>query len=170
MLVNRFLSAKTKKWVKDNRIERSTTSFKNSRTIGILFSVGDADKLEVIKKFIQDLETEGKEVKVLAYLPQKKENQEFLYDFFTKKDINFWGNYRSNEVTKFTEHNFDYLFNIDFETNELINGVLAQSKAKCRVGFYKANSDRYYELMVTVKEKSIEQLVEEMYKYTSMLN
>ena len=54
---------------------------------------------------------DGKQVQVLEFLPKKKENPEFMFDYFTIEDLNFWGKLSNEQVEKFTKINFDYLFN-----------------------------------------------------------
>ncbi|MEM8567904.1 MAG: hypothetical protein AAGF85_15685 [Bacteroidota bacterium] len=43
------------------------------------------------------------------------------------------------------------------------------SKAKCRIGGYNKENSRFCEMMVEGKEKTVESLLMEMYKYTQLL-
>jgi len=168
--VKKFLNIRTRSWIRKNDTQRGTVSYINSKSIGIIFSMDDKKKHDAIKKFVKTLEEDGKEVEVLGYLGKKKENHEFLFDFFTSKDINFWGNYTSDEVTNFARKQFDYLFHIDLKPEVLIHGILALSKAKCRVGKYSEGNDKLYEMMVDVKSNDYDSIIHEMYRYTSILN
>lgn len=168
--MNKLLSVNTNKWAKNNSSQRSSTKYSSSESIGILFSIDDRGKHDIVKSLIKRFEADGKSVEVLAFLPDKKENHEFLFDFFTKKDISFWGKYRSGHVTKFINNSFDYLLHIDFEDNEVINGILAQSKAKCRVGGVSTTQSKHYELTITPHVNDFQRLTDEMYNYISLLN
>lgn len=170
MFSNKFLSVKTRRWVRKNKSIRSTTNYQKTQSIGIVFSIDDRKKHDVIKSFIKRLEVDGKEVEVLAFLPNNKENHEFLYDFFTVKDISFWGNYNTKKVQAFTNKTFDYLLHVDFDDLDVINGVLALSKAKCRIGGAKVEQSKFYEMIITTPNKEIQSLVDEMYNYISILN
>ncbi len=90
-----------------------------------MFSVEDKQKHLDVKEFIHHLEEDGKKVQVLEYLPLKKENYEFKFDFFTINDVNFWGRINSDWHLKFSETPFDYLFYIDKEPNPLALYLLA---------------------------------------------
>jgi len=138
-----FLKIKTKSYLKRNKTLRSSTPYKQAIAVGITFTVEDKHKHDFIKEFVKKLEHDGKTVSVISFLPNKKENYEFLFDFFTEKDFTFWGNNVSNNAQAFADTSFDYLFYLDIEPNPLIINLLARSKAKCRVGQYKEESQSY---------------------------
>jgi hypothetical protein len=163
-----FLKMRTESALKKNNSIRASIPYKQAQNVGIIFSVEDKQKHVDIKEFIQQLEQDGKKVKVLEFLPQKKENFEFLFDFFTIQDLNFWGNLKSEKAIQFSETPFDYLFHIDKEPNPLVLNLLARSKAHCRVGRYHENQSPYFELMIE-QNGTTKGLIETMYKYTKQL-
>ncbi len=154
--------------LKRNRNLRASMPYKKAQQIGILFSVEDKQKHLEIKEFIHQLEQDGKKVHVLEYLPLQKENYEFMFDFFSIKDINFWGKINSDSVERFCETPFDYLFYIDREPNLMALYLLASSKARCRVGRYKEGGNPFFELMIE-QDGTNKGLIETMYKYTKQL-
>src|SRR5215207_6493421 len=96
-----FLKYKTNSFLKRNKVLRVSLPYKQALTIGIIFTVEDKAKHDEVKDFVKRLEHDGKHVKVLSYLPKNKDNYEFMYDFFTEKDVTFWGNISSVSVNKF---------------------------------------------------------------------
>ncbi len=163
-----FLKLKTSSYLKRNRTLRSSMPYKQAAKVGIIFTAEDKQKHELIKDFIRKLEHDGKKVATISFLPKKKENFEFLFDFFTDKDLTFWGNITSPNASTFAETPFDYLFYLDSEPNLLIMNLLAKSKAKCRIGKYMDNNEPYFEFMIE-SSQGIKGLIDEMYKYTSLL-
>ncbi|MTI20565.1 hypothetical protein E1176_05995 [Fulvivirga sp. RKSG066] len=170
MLNKKLLSYKTKSIIKKSQVPRGSMAYNNAETIGLIFSIDDLHKHESIKRFIDRLSADNKKVEVLSYLPKKKENHEFLFDFFTVKDINFWGTFTSEKVEKFAKKPFDYLFYLDVESNPLIRNILAMSKAKCRVGRFSEENEPFCEMMIQTTDNSIDSLINEMYKYTKILS
>lgn len=168
MFKHRLLQFRTNSALKKNNSLRSSIPYKQALNVGILFSVEDKQKHDAIKEFIKILELDGKKVKVLEFLPKQKENYEFMFDFFTVKDLSFWGKIESSDAEKFTETSFDYLFCIDKESNPLILNLLARSKAKCRIGKFTEKYHPFYELMIE-QNGSAKNLIESMYKYTKQL-
>jgi hypothetical protein len=136
--------------------------------VGLIFSVEDKQKHFIVKEFIKKLEQDGKIIQVLEYLPEKADNFEFKFDFFTAKDFSFWGNMTSSPAIQFSEAPFDFLFYIDLNPNVLVLHLLARSKAKCRVGPYFDDGQLYLDLMIE-SVANTQALVDGMYRYTSIL-
>lgn len=163
-----FLKMRTSTALKKNGVKRASTPYKHAESIGIIFSVEDRQKHDGIKDLIKKLETDGKKVQVLEFLPKKKENYEFLFDFFTLEDLSFWGNINSEKAVKFSNTPFDYLFYIDSQSNPLVLNLLARSKAHCRVGKFNETDSPYFELMIE-DGGNTKSLIDNVYKYTRQL-
>ncbi len=159
---------RTETALKKNKTVRTSIPYKQTSTVGIIFTVEDKEKHEAIKELIQQLESDGKKVQVLEFLPEKKLNHEFKFDFFSVKDISFWGDLTSTLALKFVDTPFDYLFYIDKQSNPLVLHLLARSKAHCRVGKFNEAENNYFEMMIE-QPGTTEGLIESMYNYTSQL-
>lgn len=164
----KFLEWRTKLALKKNDAVRATIPYEASKYIGILFSVEDDLKHQQVKDFIAKLHKDGKEVRILEFLPMKKDNPEFMFDFFTISDLNFWGMIKSPTAEKFKNSNFDYLFNIDTKSNPLVLNLLANCKAHCRVGRYEEKSSSFFDLMIETNGTT-QALIDNMYLYTKKL-
>lgn len=163
-----FLNLRTKSLAKGNRTTRATTPFKQATTVGVLFTVEDKKKHYEIKEFVHLLERNGKKVQVFSFLPDNTDNYEFLFDFFTVKDISFWGNIISGTAEKFYNSPFDYLYYMDTTPNPILLNIMARSKAKCRIGRHWENGRPYFELMIDTVSNS-KSLFETIYKYSTQL-
>jgi hypothetical protein len=163
-----FLDLRTRLALKKNKALRATIPYSAAKQIGILFTVDDQSKHHLVKNFISRLQADGKEVQVLEFLPKKKDNPEFRFDFFTAEDLNFWGRINSVPSEKFCQTKFDFLFNIDTKSNPLIRNMLANCKAHCRVGRYEETASPYFELMIETNG-SVQALIDNMYEYAKKL-
>ena len=163
-----FLKLRTGNQLKKNKTTRTSTPYKQAATIGILFSVEDKRKHDDIKEMIHKLEHDGKKVQVLEYLPNKKDNYEFMFDFFTLDDISFWGKIESEKTLKFSDTAFDYLYCIDMEPNPMLLYLLSRSKSKCRIGRFHDEEKPYFEMMIDCNG-STKNLIDQMFKYTTQL-
>jgi hypothetical protein len=164
----KFLDMRTQSALKKNSAVRATVPYASAQHLGVLFTVEDQQKHLLIKDFIQKLTQDGKQVHVLEFLPKKKDNPEFMFDFFSAQDLNFWGKLSNDNVEKFIKINFDYLFNIDLTSHPLMQHILALSKAHCRIGKYDETAMAFYELMIETNG-SVQGLLENMYTYTRKL-
>jgi hypothetical protein len=163
-----FLRMRTDSALKKNKSLRVSIPYQQAQIMGVIFTVEDKQKHQDIKEFIHQLERDGKKVHVLEFLPQKKENYEFMFDFFTIKDLNFWGSIDSATASKFAATPFDFLFYIDQESNPLMLYLLATSKAHCRIGRFNEAESKFYELMIE-QNGTTKGLIDTMYKYTKQL-
>jgi hypothetical protein len=168
MFKKSFLKMRIKSQLKKNKTMRFSQPYKNIKSVGIIFTADDRRKHEQIKSFIKMLEHDGKEIMALCYLPPKKENLEFLFNYYTKKDLNFWGKIESDDVVKFINEPFDLLFNPDSNADNMLKYILAASKAKCRIGKANDKQRSLFEMMIDT-HNSNNILTEEMYKYTNRL-
>ena len=60
MLNKKFLSLKTRSYLRKNDTKRANLAYNSAKTVGIIFTTEDLKKHELIKKFIKDLENDGK--------------------------------------------------------------------------------------------------------------
>jgi hypothetical protein len=163
-----FLKFKTKSYLRRNKAVRTSLPYKQAMNVGVIFSVEDKTKHDEIKDFIKHLEQDGKHVKVMSFLPRHKDNYEFMFDFFTEKDLSFWGNITSSAATRFADTPFDFLYYLVTAPNPFILNLIAQSKARCRVGKFWDQGKRYFEMMIESTHE-LKSLIEGMYKYTREL-
>ncbi len=164
----RFLKRKTQSYLKNNKTLRSSEPYKKAASIGVIFTVEGRPKHDHIKNLIRKLEHDGKQVKALAYLPPDQENYEFLFDFFTYREISVWGNITAASAVAFADTPFDFLLYLDATPNELILNVVAKSKAKCRIGKFWAEGEPFFEMMIE-SNGDAKSLIDELYKYTTAL-
>lgn len=163
-----FLRMRTNSALRKNGAERASIPYKRAKSVGIIFSVEDRQKHDCVKEFVKHLEHDGKKVEVLEFLPKKKENYEFLYDFFTIEDLSIWGKITSEKAIRFSNTQFDYLFYVDTQLNPLVLDVLARSKASCRIGKFHEPDSAFFEFMIEDKGPT-KSLIDNIYKYTRAL-
>jgi len=164
----KLLRIKTNALLRRNRTQRNSVPYEQAKTVGIFFTVEDKQKHHAVKEFIKRLETDGKHVQILEYLPEQRDNYEFKFDFFTQKDISFWGTLSSHAAVQFADAPFDYLFYLDLAPNLLSMHILARSKAKCRVGRFWDDGQKYLDFMIEAVSNN-QALLDNMYNYTTQL-
>jgi hypothetical protein len=163
-----LLKYKTRSYLKNNTSLRTSLPYRQAHSIGIVFTVEDKQKHEDVKEFVRRLELEGKQVRVMSFLPKNKDNYDFLFDFFTEKDVNFWGALTSDSANSFADAAFDFLLYLDTTPNPHLLNILARSKARCRVGKFFTQGEPYFEFMLEVKDGT-KSLIDSIHRYTSKL-
>ncbi|MFA0964742.1 hypothetical protein AB9P05_23240 [Roseivirga sp. BDSF3-8] len=140
------------KQLRKSRKPLPSKSYSDAQSVGIVFTVKGMERHNAVKQFISELKEDGKKVEVMTFLPESTENHEFLFDYFTKKDISITGRVKSQELKDFMDKPFDFLICVDPDPNEYLLFLLAGSPAACRVGRYTENQQPYFELMTAAEE------------------
>ena len=164
----KFLKFRTRSYLKSNQTLRYNEAYKKAVSIGLIFTVEDRQKHDLIKSLIRKFEHDGKKVKTLGYLPPNQENYEFLFDFFTYREVSFWGTITAASATAFAESPFDFLIYLDSTPNDLILNLVARSKAKCRIGKFWKDGEPFFEMMIETNGDN-KAFMDEIYRYTTSL-
>lgn len=163
-----FLKLRTRAALRKNKSLRASTPYSQAQSFGLLFTVEDAQKHQEVKNLLRLLHQDGKNTEVLEFLPRKKENPEFRFDFFTAQDLSFWGEIHSDKAMEFVDKPFDYVFYLDETPNPYLMNLVARSKAHCRVGRHMEACEPYFEMMIE-HTGTTRGLLDNMLKYTRQL-
>jgi hypothetical protein len=142
--------------------------FAEAKQVGILFNADNQAMEKPLAAFIRQLEKEGKSVSSLMFFDNERQAAfQFPYEVFTGNEIDWLGNITSEKAKKFMEKKFDYLFCFSTQPTALIDLLLANSEAKCRIGFYQEGREAFYELMlIPDKGTKEEQMIPLALEYT----
>lgn len=169
MVGERLLVHRANKLAKIKRNNTCALTYDDAQKTGVIFTIDDLTKHQAIKDFVSRLKSDGKEVEVMSFLPRKKENHEFIFNYFTDKDVSLLGRFNNEEVVNFTTKPFDYIFCLDCRPHPLIESILAMSKASCRIGCYQEGKNQFYEMMIQPREYSTDSLIRETWKYIKII-
>jgi hypothetical protein len=165
-----FILRKTRRKVKKSTVSRENISFRNAKSIGIIYSWEGKRKAEVINDFAKELEITGKKVQILCFSRVDLKVIPVLIDFFRPNDFSYFGKIKSHKLNDFINLRFDFLFHLDTTENVYIENVMAQSKARCRVSRADYTKKDLYDFMIQTKgHVGIETLCNEILHYTKAL-
>jgi hypothetical protein len=163
-----FLGMRTRAALKKNKCLRATAPYREAASFGILFTAETAEKNRDVTEIIRQLQQDGKHTQTLGFLPRKKDNPDFPFDFFSVQDVSVWGEIKSPKALEFADRPFDYLFCLDYQPNPFLLYLLARSRAHCRVGKHIPNAEAYFEMMIE-HNGTQKGLLDNMLKYTQRL-
>ena len=156
MLSKYFLSFRTASFLKSKLIIRSANGFSDALRIGVLYTYSNKHNTGLVKQIIEKLKNEGKKVETVTFIEKMEEADINKFPFF---------NLTKPIVNNFIEIPFDYLLNLDLNTNIATQNILARSKAKCRVGPFEEGKSDYFEMMIDHKENDYEKYLDQVYYY-----
>ncbi len=172
MFKDSIIRYRSRRSLKNNKVERENPSFYAARIIGVIFTWEGEKKGEVIRKLLEELDLAGKKFEVLSYHPHPDSDTKppEAFNIFTKKDFSYFGLIRSEKIDQFINTKFDFLFHLDTLSNLYIENILARCQAKCRVSRFDLSRKEYYDFMIKAGDnQAIDQLCKQIMHYTKSL-
>lgn len=163
--------------LKDNTRERTPNRFNFNaiKTVGILFDATSPEDFELLKRYVVYLREHRKKVKVLGFFSTKQIPEmafsKLEYDFFSTKELNWFGKPSSVVIQNFIDEEFDLL--IDLNVNDLfpLKYISALSKANFKVGKFNENGVEIYDMMIdSDNTKTLKYFLRQIDIYITMLN
>lgn len=149
-------------------VVRKTLNYTQTQEIGFLIYTTQRNSSTMINRFMKTLLEDGKNVNALVYMEEQTENPYgFKYDICTEKEVNWLGTIKQPKVHEFIGKKFDYLYCIGIQPAEVIDFIVKNSQASCRIGCFNGNNAELFELMIQLQpNEGVEVLVEQMIHYT----
>lgn len=144
-------------------------------TVGILYCGDNAADVERMKKYVHTLRDMGKQVKSLGFINIKEVppglNGSEMHQYFSLKELNWYGKPSSQFIHNFVKEEFDMLFDFGLSSQLPILFVTSMSKAKCKVGRYLEKYVDLYDVMIEADEnKKLDYVIQTTNDYMMALN
>lgn len=134
--------------------KRSMENLVTAKSIGILYPLVVVPDYNQVEKFVSELQHQHKEVKALGFVQYKEMANRFLpklsYDFFSRKQINWYYKPVSDKVRDFILSDFDLLIDLTVEENLPLKFIAGLSHARCKVGRFSDANKQYYDVMIKI--------------------
>jgi len=164
-----FINRITRQAVKKSNVLRENISFKNAKSVGVIYTWEGKRKAEIIHDFENEMKLSGKKVKILCFSRVDLKMLLVKDDYFNEHDFHYLGKMKSNTLRNFTNSQFDFLFHLDTTENIYIENVMALSNARCRVSRADKSKEALYDFMIRTKNGGIDKLCYEILYYTKSL-
>lgn len=164
-----------KKEIAVSQRKRRLSNLPSALNIALLIDATNPDNIETVKKYVNRLRQLKKNVKVLGYIDLKEMPQlNYLkpdYEFFYKKDVNWYLKPTSLAVQEFIDREFDILIDLNMDNILPLKYVAALSKSTYKVGQYSEGSKEVYDLMIdNSADTSLAYLIKQIDVYLNMMN
>lgn len=170
-LGNFFLNKELKKIVR----QPHAVNLLEAQTVGILFDSSNAEDYDLVIKYVNYLKEMKKKVKAIGFFSSSyqppKTHSKLEYDFFTKKDLNFFMKPVDPFINNFIEEQPDILIDLNLYNRLPLRFIAARSKAKFKIGVYDMDNKDLYDLMIeTDDSKSFKYFLRNVDTYLLMIN
>lgn len=157
---------------KTNKRKAEFHNFDSAKHINILFDSRSEQKFRTIKAFIKELEDNGKYVSALGFVENEEQIGSFLYkkevNFFSPKEINWYGKPDSDHIRAFTIAKPDILINFCPDNQPPVQFITAASKADFIISGVK--DDPYADFIIDIsRKKNLDYFIEQLKHYLHII-
>jgi len=154
---------------------RAIMNIDSANTIGILYCANNPVEVELMKTYIHSLRDMKKEVRSLGFLNVREVplglNGSVKHQYFSLKELNWYGKPSSQFIHAFVNEEFDILFDFGVPSQLPILFLTSMSKAKCKVGRYLEKYTELYDVMIEADEhKKLDYVIATTHDYMMSIN
>jgi hypothetical protein len=149
-------------------------SLETASSIGIIYNATNRNDAETIKKFIQYLKEERKDVLSLGFIDSKDSSDivkpHLNYIYFDKRNVSNRLIPKGSDVDNFINNSFSILIDLNLNQNFPIEYISTLSIAKFKVGAKGNYRDDVCDLTIDVNQnKSLEYFIIQLKHYLKMI-
>lgn len=142
-------------------------SWDSIRSVGILYNVPEETEYVRFTNYIAHFQAEKKDLKTLGLLKTKVTPHycypRLAFDYFSPKDVNWYGKPGGPKVSDFISADFDVLVNLDLTGNPVFDYIAGVSKARLKAALYREEAVPFYDFMIRMsKPDQPEDLMEQI--------
>jgi hypothetical protein len=173
------IKKKVGKWVfkrelKINKRRKEVCNLESAKSIGILYDASSEEQINLVRPFVSFFFDLKKDVKALGFVNAKELSYchvpKLQYDFFYKKDLNWYYKPQNYIIDNFIKKEHDILINLTDSSVIPIKYLVASSLAHFKIGIYEENYE-IYDLMISLTDdRSQQKLMDEIKHYINLIN
>ena len=170
--VGRYL---LKKGLRNNTQSRKMISLRRASSVGILFEMDSVQTYQVIHDYIQALQKAKIKVKAIGYAADERITKQLLqvlsFDFFFRKNLNWYFRPRAQCTDDFVNSEFDICINLGRAGFLPLSFLASRVKASLRVGVYSESDVDIYDVMIhSGKVHDQKKFLKDVHDYLTILN
>ncbi len=126
-------------------------SFETAKTIGLLFDANDLNTRNMVLKYGTSLKKQGKKVTYLGFLNNKHDTENYTFDYYNLKNIDWAQRTKGEHVDEFVNQPFDILIAAMLKTSRHTEFIAASSRASIKAGPIPEFVPEAFDVMVDYK-------------------
>lgn len=161
---------------KSKRLQRNVKAFsiEKASTIGIVYNATNRNDADIVKKFVQFLKEERKNVLSIGFIDSKDSsdmvNSHLNYVYFDKRNLSKTLVPKGNEVERFINKSFSILIDLNINDCFPIEYISSLSNAKFKVGAKGSYRNKACDLVIDIDENNkMEYLIIQVKHYLKMI-
>ena len=147
--------------------------FSTAKNIGVIYELKDEAAHTTVSNFIKELQDNQKYVRAVGYIPGEVVPHycipKLSYDFYTRKNQNFYGKPNLPFVNDFLKEEFDLLIDLSMSEIPSVYYLSCLTKASFKVGKKKQTFDCYDLMMQINEDTTLDEFIELLKHYINLL-
>lgn len=152
-------------------------NLENARMVGIVYVVKDERSFKRVKNYVKRLKEEWgiSKIKALGFY-EGKEQPRYLdsrlhYDYFNKKDLNWYGKPHGSRVENFLDEEYEILIDLSLEESLPVQFVMANSRARFKVARLTELNQKISDMLIDMAgSQSLSQYILQVDHYLTIIN
>lgn len=150
-------------------------NLKNAKNIGLVYDATDETKYPTICTFVKYLQEQDKTVKAIGFINYMIIPHycfpKLSYDYFNRKNLNWYYKPTSSFITDFLNNEFDILIDLNLNNAFPLKYITGLSIAKYKIGRYSEEYKQLYDFMITTKDDvTLKEYINHVVHYLSVIN
>jgi hypothetical protein len=168
-MLNKLKRHSIKKHIEKNLSERDFSK-RNGPLKHLGFVVDEAffDNFEMFYEFGVGLGLQRKDVKVFTFVETRRKIPSLRQNQISNREFNWRGEIQNQNAQEFLDYPFDVLIAFYPGTHKFLDALVAQSKAKFKMGFNDADA-RLFDFLLKVDLRDADAFRNEIKKYLGIL-
>ncbi len=156
--------------------QRAFMNLEECKTIGILFAFDTPENFELLKKYVGYLKDFKKKIKAFGYFdmdapPGGLSYSKVEFEFFTRKDLNWYGRPTTVYTQNFMEESWDVLIDLNLTEVVPLKFMAAKSNSRFKIGKLTEENKKYYDMLIEFdKTKNFKYFLAQVDTYLLMIN
>ncbi len=174
--LNKFLFQKrAQKYLNTTVREHRFISYKQAKTVLLLFESNFSEKNLIIRRIIQNLQQDGKKVCAWGYIDKKEVTTAILPDFriLHHKQTDFFQRPLESYINELEANEYDLLIDLSIQPVLTLEYLALYANAACKTGIKKTDLAIYDFIVdvdnIEIPEESTENPVDQLYVYNQII-
>lgn len=159
------LKKHTDKFLSERDVSQRNTPLKH---LGFLVDEALYDDFEKLSDLGFELGLQRKDVKIFTFIETRKRIPSLRQNQITNREFGWKGEIQNESARQFLEYPFDVLIGYYNGQHKFLDSLVAQSKAKFKIGFNGAD-ERLFDLLLTIDLQKPDMFKSEVTKYLTIL-
>lgn len=151
-------------------IPSKAVNLENAKKIGLLFDATEADQRKIALDFAEKWQKQKKQFRLLGFFNSKLKNENFTFDHYNLKDVNWFGAPAGETVNKFLAEDFDLLIHLSTHPNLQMEYISLLAVAPLKIGPPPASISGYDLMFEVAASSGLKQFIQQMEIFLQKIN